>query len=1088
MTEKSNNPKKTSTPDAGASDKHKVKAANSGSTANDVTCWDSDGDIKIVTQRLKEMFVEMGQKTKIENGQKPAERAVFRKQHGIAYGTFRIKKDIRPEFKVGIFAGDAYECAVRFSSDTTPTSPDLHSTLGLGLKLFGVEGPKLFGDGTNADFIFQNIDRFFARDAQQMCSFTTAGVIDHDYDSYINKHPKLSNILNAMTKVEASCLSAGYWAILPFKLGEENIVKYRLVPEDEDRGTPFNDNNYLALDLQQRLRSKAARFRFEIQLRTNDATMPLNDAQDVWSVEESPYICIAELEFPKQDICAIGQAEFGSILAFNIWRTLPQHEPLGSIAQTRKEVYAASSEARHQANGQQLQEPLIINVPFEGNTDENGDCIVTAGIYPPIGVMRVGNSDEEYFIGPLVTEPEQKMDDYAYRDQTGALKRQAAQFRIYGFNAAGKAIKELTADNAKIVWHAHLANQKSSWYQFQMALDIPDAVTAPPSMLRNINVADRNSLIIDGGNQLIGQPNVDSGHPFVGKFQEETVYLGEMRTDEKGRLVMLGGHGVSKNIDGDIAITFANNEGWYDDISDGPVTAEVEYNGVKLKVDPAWVICAPPDYAPMQKSVRTMWDLMRDVAINAGMLHRPARPSFTKDILPIFQRMTNLQWVNAGFGAAFGWGGQFDYTTAKWMVKLNDPSPANMEMRRTISNNFRRYEVSGAEAPQLWPWMYGDAISIPSMGSVRQHSTLSKLQLEFIDQWVKGDFDADFVDMTGCPHVPEPVTIDKLPVAEQPDMLTRAAMEFCLADAFHPGCEMTWPMRTAGMYMSAFRLKHAPKTPPVNSSYYGLVMNSDVFTLAKGPLLGGQVAGGITRWMAIPWQTDTASCRDGYTSAYDPYLPTFWPARVPNNILSEERYKESIDPALSEETRKQAFAYRKEWLDDLPLDGEDPNYTNQINSMVKYFDKLAVVQPRPGVPNDPNFPPKMQVGITPNAKQEAALLTAALKELEGILNSKESLGKNLQHLLHTAVSDLSHKDLLNEQDLIISAKSNLISLVEQELSDDFKLTPTVQKLLTLLGSKAPKAAKPLAMKHHVVTGANIGVTEKLNRFSRYIPK
>lgn len=1057
-------------------------------TANNVACWDSRGSVAITTERLKEMFVEMGQKTRIENGQMPAQRAVFRKQHGIAYGVFTIKKDIDPAFKVGVFAGDSYECVARFSSDTGPTSPDLHSTLGLGLKLFGVEGPKLLGDGTNADFIFQNIDRFFARDVQQMCAFTTAGVIDKDYDAYINKHPKLSDILTAMSKEEASCLSAGYWAILPFKLGEKNIVKYRLVPEDTDRGTPFNDNNYLALDLQQRLRTKAAKFRFEIQLRTNDKTMPIDDAQMVWSTEESPYICIAELEFPQQDICAIGQADFGSMLAFNIWRTLAANEPLGSIAAARKVVYAASAEARHQANGQQNEEPKEINPAFKGNTDEDADCIVTAGIYPPIGVMRVGNSETEYFIGPLVDEPEAKTDDYAYRDKSGALKRQAAQFRIYGFNAAGKAVKELTADNAKIVWHSHLANQKSSWYQFQMALDIPDADTAPASMLRNINVADRNSLIIDGGAQSVSGKNVDSGHQFNGKFQGHPVYLGEMHTDEKGRLVMLGGHGVSKNIDGDIAITFANNEGWYDDISDGPVTAEVEYLGVKLKVAPAWVICAPPDYAPMQKSVRTMWDLMRDVAVSSGMLHRPARPSFKKDILPIFQRMTNLQWVNAGFGAAFGWGGQFDYTTAKWMARLNDPSPANLEMRRTISNNFRRYEVSGAEAPQLWPWLYGDAISIPTVGSVRQHATLSQLQLEFLDQWVKGDFDADYVDMTGCPHVPEPVTLDKLPVAEQPDMMTKAAMEFCLADAFHPGCEMTWPMRTAGMYMAPFRLLHATKTPPVNNSYYGPVMNSDVFTLAKGPLLGGQVAGGITRWMAIPWQTDTASCRDGYTSTYDPYVPTFWPARVPNNVLSEGRYNEAMDTELSEETRRQAFADRKDWLDDLPLDGEDPTYTNQINCMVKYFDKLAVVQPRPGVVGNPNFPPKMQVGITPNAAQEATLLAESLKELRAILKGKGKVNKDELHLLGSAVDDLSHKDLLNEQDLIVSANDQLVALLKHELKEDFKSTPTVKKLLGLLATKLPKAAPGLAHKHQVKARANTGITEKTTRFSRFIPK
>jgi len=1050
-------------------------------TANDVPCWDSEGSLDIVTQRLKEMFVEMGQKTRIESGQKPAERAVFRKQHGIAYGHFRINKDIDPAYRKGIFAGDTYECVMRFSSDTAPTAPDLHTTLGLGLKLFGVEGPKLEGEGDTADFIFQNIDRFFARDAQQMCSFTTAGVIDHDYDAYIDKHPELAEILNAMNKVEASCLSAGYWAILPFKLGETQIVKYRLVPVDTDRGAPVDNNNYLALDLQQRLRNKPATFRFEIQLRTND-NMLINDAQQVWSVEESPYIAIAELHLPQQDICAIGQPEFGSNLAFNIWRTLAVHEPLGSVAHVRKTVYAASAEARHQANGQQLQEPNIVNPHFEGNTDEDSECIVTAGIYPPIGVMRVGNSEREYFIGPLVDEPEVKTDDYAYRDHTGALKRQAAQFRIYGFNAAGKAVKELTADNAEITWHSHLANQKASWYQFQMALDIPDAATAPASMLRNINVADRKSLLIDGGARSVKGKNINSGHEFNGEFQGIPVYLGEMHTDDKGRLVMLGGRGVAANVDGDIAITFANNEGWYDDISDGPVTAEVIYGGVALKVDPAWVICAPPDYAPMQKSVRTMWDLMRDVAITAGMMPRPARPSFTKDILPIFQRMTDLQWVNAGFAAAFGWGGQFDYTTTQWIKKLNDPSAANMEMRRTISNNFRRYDVSGAEAPQLWPWLYGDAISIPTQGSVRQHAALSPLQLSFLDQWVKGDFDADFIDRTGCPHVPEPMTIDKLPVADQPDMLTKAAMDFCLADAFHPGCEMTWPVRSAGMYMAPFRFKHAPKTPPVNSWYYGPVMNSDVFTLAKGPLMGGQVAGGITRWMAIPWQTDTASCRDGYTSSYDPYVPTFWPARVPNNILDEARYHETMDPNLSEETRRLAFAYRAAWLNDLPLDGQAPNYTNQINSMIKYFDKLAIVQPRPGVPGNPYFPAQMQVGIVPNAAQDQALLEESMAELQGII-ARKGASPATRTLLGTVVDHLSTENLLNEQDLVSTAKDQLEELAEHMLETDFKSTPAVQKLLKLLATKEPK---PATVKPELPKKVGAGVRE-LDRFTNFVP-
>ena len=55
---------------------------------------------------------------------------------------------------------------MRFSSDTSPTSPDLQSTLGVGLKLFGVPGEKAFGgEGDTADFILQNFPVFFVDNA-----------------------------------------------------------------------------------------------------------------------------------------------------------------------------------------------------------------------------------------------------------------------------------------------------------------------------------------------------------------------------------------------------------------------------------------------------------------------------------------------------------------------------------------------------------------------------------------------------------------------------------------------------------------------------------------------------------------------------------------------------------------------------------------------------------------------------------------------------------------------------------------------------------------------------------------------------------
>jgi hypothetical protein len=599
--------------------------------------------------------------------------------------------------------------------------------------------------------------------------------------------------------------------------------------------------------------------------------------------------------------------------------------------------------------------------------------IVRAAIYPAIGIARVGNSGNEFFLAPEVPDPPPEPPGF-YRDPTGALKRQAVRFRVYGLNAAGVPVAELTAENAEIRWTVHLANKKSAWYQFQIALDIPEAASAPPSWLRNMTISDRASLIIDPGARHIAGRDAGGGpdHAFdTGKFLGTSVYLGEIRTDAQGRLIVVGGRGRSASYNGARAVTFANNEGWHDDTSDGPVTAEVVYAGRRLETDPAWVVVAPPNYAPQQKSVRTMWDLMRDVAIGAGMLPKPVRPSFERDIRPIFERLSKLQWVNAGFAAAFGWGAPNDFSLREQLEKLSRNTDDTVEMRHVIANQFRVFDRD-AWSPVPWPWLYGDAMALPPPETPRQNAALTSTQLAMLQQWSIGDFDDDYGPDRITPH-----RIEDVPLAEQPDLLDRASLEFCLADAFHPGCEMTWPMRTAGLYVAPFRLAHAP--PVWIEPDYGPVLGADLINLPNGPLLGGQLPGGITRWMAVPWQTDTASCRSGYLKSYDPYVPTFWPARVPNQVLSRADYEIVVDPEQPLADRLTAFARRASWL--RPLGNK--SYTDQINNMIAHFDHLGVVEPRRGPTSGP-FPTVLEAeDLHPAAEALAAAVgPRAAEELD----------------------------------------------------------------------------------------------------------
>ena len=68
--------------------------------------------------------------------------------------------------------------------------------------------------------------------------------------------------------------------------------------------------------------------------------------------------------------------------------------------------------------------------------------------------------------------------------------------------------------------------------------------------------------------------------------------------------------------------SFVNNDGWFDDTSDGPVMARlamfslfvqrVRYIDVEY---PSWVVCASPAYVPVILNVVTMEDLVEDMAI-----------------------------------------------------------------------------------------------------------------------------------------------------------------------------------------------------------------------------------------------------------------------------------------------------------------------------------------------------------------------------------------------------------------------------------------------------------------------------------------
>ncbi len=443
--------------------------------------------------------------------------------------------------------------------------------------------------------------------------------------------------------------------------------------------------------------------------------------------------------------------------------------------------------------------------------------IVTIKIHPAIGIARVGNSPTKFFIGPELPG-KSKRPTGGYKDPQGRIKRQAARFRLFGYDAKGKLVKEISGKDALITWTVHLANKKAAWSKF-------DGLK-PNLPLRNAGVTDRGSLIIDPGPRSLSGTNKAAQFD-NGTFLGTLVPLGEMRIDAKGRLLVLGGFGHSASPANKPLANFANNDGWHDDTSDGPVTATVRLKTSSQTIEAvgAWVICPPPDFAPPIGNVITLYDTLLQVAIDKLGLKLPAKPSFTRDIYPILHRAMATKWVSKMIAEAHA------HVTLDSVI----PPPGDLATRKAIFKRLRNPSTPGATASEGsdMPMIHSDYYPADA------NEPLTRTQYRIMKKWKDGNF---INDWSGPPKPGKVIT---------PAGLDRAALETCVGGAFFPGIEASWLLRDRYKFLEPFRLDSASLSP-----------------------------GDVTKQMAVPWQADFNDCaQDGELA--------WWPAQRPDEVFPE---------------------------------------------------------------------------------------------------------------------------------------------------------------------------------------------------------
>jgi hypothetical protein len=287
-------------------------------------------------------------------------------------------------------------------------------------------------------------------------------------------------------------------------------------------------------------------------------------------------------------------------------------------------------------------------------------------IHPSIGIARLGDSPDQFYIGPdkpaaLPTECDLEgnpvMSPYGagvpvknFKDAQGRIKRQAARFQVYVYDDESPEGRPLNLTNPvqgggnhgrliDVQWRVHVANKKSAWYEFHGLQGEHGYDDTCP--LRNASITDPNQrqrLIIDPGPRFVNtndrrRASFDRNSScYAPIFPPENLSprpidtLGDLLTDNAGRLLVLGGHGNSGSCLSGLGQpsinNYANNDGWFDDISDGPVMARLvmysdEVQAIRyIDVEyPAWVIVGYPRYCPEILDMVTLDDVVYDLAV-----------------------------------------------------------------------------------------------------------------------------------------------------------------------------------------------------------------------------------------------------------------------------------------------------------------------------------------------------------------------------------------------------------------------------------------------------------------------------------------
>ncbi len=330
-------------------------------TTRPATTWKENIDASETArfERYAQMFQEI-QRRHARGG--PVNRALHSKGKVGVEAEFTVLPDLPEHARVGLFATPrTYRAYVRFSNGSPARQADPKPDVrGLALKIVGVEGRKIIPgleDAKTQDFLLIQTPSTPFRNADEFVSFVQAAanpalLVPKVFASFgLGGGVRLLKRLAASaSRPVLSLASTAYFSAVPTQYGPF-AARYSLQPHEQPpKGVAKGTTpEYLQERLAERLQQGPVSYDFRVQFFKDEQTTPIEDASVDWAESEAPYLTVARLVLPQQDLRSPkGRkvAEFIERLSFDPWHTTAEFKPLGSMMRARNHAYRASTQGR----------------------------------------------------------------------------------------------------------------------------------------------------------------------------------------------------------------------------------------------------------------------------------------------------------------------------------------------------------------------------------------------------------------------------------------------------------------------------------------------------------------------------------------------------------------------------------------------------------------------------------------------------------------------------------------------------------------------------------------------------------------------